>query len=215
MKFPIKILGKNGKMGKALQQVIQDESSLIVTDNIDLASVIIDFSSPEFLEKNLSKILDQKIPLVSGTTGLNEKQYKALIEAAKIIPVFYSENFSLGIYLLQKLIEQTKKAFPCSKASIYEEHHCQKKDAPSGTALRLKRQLDETDHPVDISYARQGNIIGKHSIRLETKHETISISHTAHSKDLFAKGAVTAAKFLLNQPIGFYSMEDLYSTVEV
>lgn len=197
----IAISGKSGRMGKSLLEQIMRDPSLKVVDSLKEADLIIDFSHPT----TLNNLLNLNKPLVIGTTGFSEEEFEKIKIASKVIPIFYSANFSLGIAILTKTLSFIEKNFP-SAIDIVETHHLQKRDMPSGTALRLAKALKTKPK---IHSIRAGSIIGEHSLFFTAENERISIKHEAFSRSLFCEGAILAAKFLIKQKKGLYSMEDL------
>ena len=196
-----------------------------VTENIDC---IIDFSHHTATEALLNFAKANKIPAVIATTGHTDEEKENILEAAKEIPVFHSANMSLGIALLVELAKTTAKAFPDADIEIIEKHHNRKLDAPSGTALLLanavrevrkgakfifgrggqaKREADE----IGIHAVRMGNIIGEHEVIVGTDTQTITLRHEAHSRALFAEGALVAAAYLIGKPAGLYDMKSMVS----
>ena len=201
-----------------------------ITESKEEADAVIDFSHPSALPSLLEYSKSKGgVPLVLCTTGYSANDVENLKEASKEIPVFYSRNMSLGINLL---IELSKKAAAVLGDSfdveIIEKHHNLKIDAPSGTALmiadavadvlpgentytydrhsqRKKREKSE----IGIHAVRGGTIVGEHEIIFAGNHETISISHSAQSKDLFANGAVNAAIYMNGKKAGLYDMSAL------
>lgn len=191
--------------------------------------VMIDFSHHSCLPALLDYCKKKNIPVVIATTGLNEEELTSIHEAAKSIPVFYSGNMSIGVALLCELAKTTVKTFDHADIEIIEYHHNRKLDAPSGTALMLfeaiksvkdslvanlgrsglgKREKNE----VGIHSVRVGNIVGRHEIVIGTDSQTITLTHEAHDRSLFAEGAVTAAEFLIEQHTGLYGMQDMIHT---
>jgi len=215
MKLSTTILGKNGAMGRAVQSVVQKDPDIYIVDFSEKTDFIIDFSSPEFLISQLPLICQRKIPLVSGTTGLSSAQFEILQNAAEEIPVFYSENFSLGITFLQSMISEAVHLPSLISSKIHEIHHTRKKDQPSGTALRFQKKMNQQGIKPSISSQRIGEVVGTHTITFDLLGESLELTHRAHSKEIYAKGAIEAGKFLLKRPLGFYCMDDLYSSLEV
>ena len=193
--------------------------------------VIIDFSHPSVFDKLLDYAVEKNVPIVMATTGLSEENRRRLTEESEKIPVFFSANMSLGVNLL---IDLAKKATAVLEDNfdieIIERHHNQKIDAPSGTALaiadaiadtasenknyvydrhsvRKKRSKDE----IGIHAVRGGTIVGEHDVIFAGTDEIIEIRHTAMSKEIFAVGAIKAAKFMAGKPAGYYSMNDLFA----
>ena len=194
------------------------------------ADVIIDFASAKAIDKLLDYVETRKIPVVLCTTGLSEEQLARVEEVSKKVAVLKSANMSLGINTLFKLLQDAAKVFASAgyDIEIVEKHHNQKLDAPSGTALALadsmkevlddgyfyrydRSQLRQKRDPkeIGISAVRGGTIVGEHEVIFAGEDEVIEFKHTAHSKAVFAKGAVEAAKFLAGKPAGMYDMGDV------
>jgi len=251
-KIKLGITGYTGRMGQAILSevqsfpefimsiaLVQDSQSkerggMKLTDNIDelcdLSDVIIDFSVPEVVRQLLPAAIKCKVPLVSGTTALNEDDFKVLDRASKKIPLLYSQNMSLGISALSSLIrDMYLKLSDRADVEIIETHHKNKKDAPSGTALLLagqmlnKKNLEpklieknlfevRADHPtkkINIVSIREEKVPGVHDIVFKMKNETIKISHQALNRNIFALGALNAAAWICKQKSGRYSMQDV------
>lgn len=203
----------------------------IVKDAMQLqkGDVIVDFSNPEMLSGLLSFALKREKPLVIATTGFTEKQIQEITEASKKIPLFFSFNMSLGVNLLAALSCKAAKVLGEDfDIEIIEKHHNQKVDAPSGTAYLLadsiNREINGNYHYVYDRHARRGKrekreigfhsirggtIVGEHDVLFAGPEETITLSHCAQSRTIFARGAVNAALFLKGKPPGLYSMDDL------
>ena len=164
------------------------------------------------------------------TTGHTCEEIEMIREASKFIPVFHSGNMSVGVAVLVRLAADAAAAFPDADIEIVETHHNRKLDAPSGTALMIadgiknvrpdaynncgrsgngKREPKE----IGISAVRRGNIVGIHEVLISTDTQTLTLKHEAHSRSLFAEGAVAAADFLVNMPAGLYNMEDMLAKV--
>ncbi len=197
------------------------------------ADVVIDFSHPSSLTGILNFCKAKKLPIIICTTGLSAEQKAEFTEAAKEIPVFFSANMSLGINLLIALAKKAAKLLEGNfDIEIVERHHNQKIDAPSGTALAIADAIDETlSYPAEYVYDRHsvrrkrkkteiglhavrgGTIVGDHEIIFAGNDEVIELKHSAHSKEVFAVGAIKAAKFITGKPAGMYSMSDLMSNI--
>lgn len=194
------------------------------------ADVIIDFASAKAANGLLDYCGEKQIPVVLCTTGLSEEQLKKVEETSKKTAVLKSANMSLGINTLFKLVQEAAKVL--AKADfdieIVEKHHNQKLDAPSGTALALADAINtamenQYEYIYDRSQVRQkrekkelgisavrgGTIVGEHEIIFAGIDEVIEFKHTAYSKAVFAKGSVSAAKFLAGKPAGRYDMSDV------
>jgi 4-hydroxy-tetrahydrodipicolinate reductase len=197
---------------------------------IDSCDVVIDFSAPAATQSLLEEVVENGgKPLVIATTGFNKHQQNLLIEASKIVPVLYATNMSLGIAVLNKLVSLASKALRDFDCEIVEQHHRYKVDSPSGTALTLAehaaraRDLDldtvrvsgrdgvigaRTKDEIGVMSLRGGDIVGKHTVGLYNDGEFIELHHTATSRNTFSKGAIKAAKWLINQEAGLYSIND-------
>jgi len=190
-------------MGTTLSQLIEKDEGL--QETVADADVVIDFSSPEGTEK----AIEMGKPLVCGTTALPQKTLSRLEELSKSVPVLYSPNFSLGIALLfQTLEEMGEKLKKYSTPTIHETHHIHKKDTPSGTALKMAEILGIP--PIEIESSREGEAVGIHQVDFLFPDEKLSLTHKAESREAFARGALTAAKFLFGKPAKFYSLRDLF-----
>ena len=194
------------------------------------ADVIIDFSNAAAVDGLLDYCVEKQVPVVLCTTGLSEEQLKKVQEASKKVAVLKSANMSLGVNMLLKLLQDaTKILAPAGfDIEIVERHHNQKVDAPSGTALAMADSINEAlDHEytyiydrsqvrqkrdkkeIGISAVRGGTIVGEHEVIYAGEDEVIEFKHTAHSKAVFAKGAVEAGKFLKGKEAGLYDMKDV------
>jgi len=180
-------------------------------DGIFLIDVFVDFTLPEATEINLDYVAKYKKALALGTTGLNDTQLKKVEEVSKIIPVVFSPNMSVGVNVLFALLpEIAKRLGPDYNIEIVEAHHKRKLDAPSGTAKKFGQILaDITKKEIPIHAIRLGDIVGDHTIVFCGNSERIEIKHQAHSRDLFAVGALKAAKWVFGKPPGLYSMQDV------
>lgn len=194
-----------------------------VTEPVD---VLIDFSSHLATNAICKYCSTYGIPAVICTTGQSETENALIQELAKAVPVFQSGNMSLGIAVLTNLVKETVRMFPDADIEIVEKHHNQKLDVPSGTALMLaeaarsvrpdatfnigrpesgKRHKNE----IGIHSLRMGNEVGTHEIYINNGNECITLTHEANSRAVFADGALLAAKFLVNQEPGLYTMKEL------
>lgn len=195
----------------------------------ETADVIIDFSTASAIDSLLDYCEKTHTPLVLCSTGLSESQLGRVEKLAKVSAVLVSANMSLGINVLLKLLKNVTKTLYGNgfDIEIVEKHHNQKLDAPSGTALALadvmKEELDDISYNLDrskvrkkrerneigISAVRGGTIVGEHEVIFAGTDEVIEIKHTAYSRAIFAKGAMSAAKFLSGKSAGKYSMSDV------
>ena len=193
----------------------------------EFADAVIDFSSPNALDGLLRFAITNELPLVLGATGYTEKDEEAIFSASKKIPIFKSSNTSLAVNLLVKLCSIATKYLSGFDVEIIDKHHAQKKDSPSGTAKMLcnaiqmassedltavygrkgkgKRKSDE----IGVHSIRGGTVVGEHSVLYLGENESLALTHTAYSKELFADGAIKACEFIIKQPCGKYDMNDL------
>ena len=194
------------------------------------ADVVIDFASAKAVDSLLTYCLDKKLPVVLCTTGLSEEQLTKVKEASKEIAVLKSANMSLGVNLLIKLLKESAPVLGNAgfDIEIVEQHHKMKKDAPSGTALALADAINESmdnrysyvydrsprsearrENEIGISSVRGGTIVGIHDVIFAGEDEVITLNHTAYSRAIFAKGALSAAAFLAGKEAGYYDMQDV------
>ncbi len=172
--------------------------------------VVIDFSLPEAFDEALAFCLQRGAALVSGTTGLAPGQREALARAAARIPLVWSANYSAGVAILGELVRQAAAALPEWDADIVESHHVHKKDAPSGTALALGAAV-EAGRGRAPAYAslRAGDIVGEHLVQLTGVGERLELVHRATNRDIFARGALEAARRLPGRAPGEYAFAAL------
>lgn len=198
------------------------------------ADAIIDFSHPSSLSGLLDYAQAHKLPVVICTTGLSAEQKQQLKDVSANIPVFFSANMSLGVNVIMDLVRRAARILQDSyDIEIVERHHNQKVDAPSGTALALADAISEAvDYEPEYTYDRHsvrkkrgkteigihavrgGNIVGDHEVIFAGSNEVIEISHHAASREVFAEGAVRAAKFMAGKAPGMYDMADLVASIQ-
>jgi 4-hydroxy-tetrahydrodipicolinate reductase len=191
--------------------------------------VIIDFSNAKAVPGVLEFALNRNKPFICCTTALSDETVAELLKASETIPVFKSANMSVGINLMLELVKKcTKTLYPEYDIEIVEAHHNRKLDAPSGTAMMIANAIsqeipEEVDYVYDrqsrnearkkteigISSIRGGNIVGDHSAMFINDEEIITVSHRAMTRDVFAKGALTAAGFMCGKKAGYYNMSDV------
>ncbi len=219
-KISVGIFGSTGRMGLELQKILsQDKScdvvflgssqSTLEKTKLKKIDLLIDFSLPEAVVKNIEQAIRLKSAYVCGVTGMSEKQMASLKSAAQKIPVLWSSNMSMGVAVLNEAL----KVFSALKGfdfQIEEIHHKHKKDRPSGTAVTLQKNLEKAigkkaPEPLSI---RGGGVFGVHKIFAISDEETITFEHTALNRAVFAKGAVTAGLWLLKKKKGYYTISD-------
>jgi 4-hydroxy-tetrahydrodipicolinate reductase len=241
MPNPIRLAinGANGRMGHALQALLQDDGRFMLAACINSSEgwshvpeldVVIDFSTPAGFEGALAHCSAHKVAFLCGTTGLDAAQRAKLQVAAREIPVLYAANFSLGVAVLSKLLREAAAALPDWDLEIIEAHHARKVDAPSGTALALGRaaaaargqdfdavaQFARHGHTsarkqgaIGFSSIRIGEIVGEHTAMLATQDERIELTHRAYDNTIFARGALQAAAWLADRKPGLYKVDDV------
>ncbi len=215
-------------LGRGLTGVIlQDDLKKV----LHKGEVIIDFTYPEATLGHLRLAGEHQKAIVIGTTGFDESQISKIKDLTKNIPCVFSPNMSVGVNLLFKMAAQAAKVLGDSyDIEIVEAHHRQKKDAPSGTAKKLVEILAEVreqslekvavygrqgitgERPkesIGIHAVRGGDIVGDHTVIFAGPAERIELTHRAHSRDAFARGAIRAARFVAKAPQGLYSMQDV------
>ncbi|MDD5731090.1 MAG: 4-hydroxy-tetrahydrodipicolinate reductase [Candidatus Omnitrophica bacterium] len=180
-------------------------------DGMFLIDVFIDFTVPEGSDINLDYAAKYRKALVLGTTGFNDAQLKKIEEVSKVIPVVFTPNMAIGVNVLFSVLpEIASRLGPDYSVEIVEAHHKTKKDSPSGTAKKLAEILaNATKKEIPTHAIRLGDIVGDHTVIFCGNSERIEIKHQAHSRDLFALGALKAAKWIANKPAGLYSMQDV------
>ncbi|WP_154836784.1 4-hydroxy-tetrahydrodipicolinate reductase [Staphylococcus sp. Marseille-Q1834] len=196
-----------------------------IVDAQEKADVAIDFSNPNLLLPLLDE--DFELPLVIATTGEKEKLVAKLEDLSERMPVFFSANMSYGVHALTKILEAAVPLLQDFDIELTEAHHNKKVDAPSGTLVKLYdviKELRNNVHPVydrhertekrekdeiGIHAVRGGTIVGEHDVLFAGTDETITISHKAQSKDIFANGAITAAEQLIKKQNGYYTFDNL------
>jgi 4-hydroxy-tetrahydrodipicolinate reductase len=212
-----------GKMGVP----ITDELSHL----LDRAEVVIDFSAPEATLRHLRAVAERRRAMVIGTTGLNAAELDELTSLTRQVPCVCSPNMSVGVNLIYKVISEMAKTLGDDyDIEIIEAHHRLKKDAPSGTALKIAEVLaralnrdltqvgvyarkgligERKKQDIGIQTIRAGDIVGDHTILFGGMGERIEVTHRASSRDTFARGALRAAGWVVSQPPGLYDMMDV------
>lgn len=243
----IVLCGACGRMGTAVSEAALKRGDEIVC-GVDLvrkptpyplfsdfsaipeADVLLDFSSPAGLAERLAFAGSRGLPIVLGETGYSQEDLAAIADCAFKVAVFQSENFSIGVSLLSRLVQEAAAVLDGFDAEIVERHHNQKKDAPSGTALMLARSIEDgSSHEMTRVYSRHGvvgarkpreigihavrggTLVGEHEVMFAGEDEVITLSHSARSRVIFANGALRAAHWLSGRAPGLYHMDDLLS----
>lgn len=229
------VTGFKGRMGQLLVREIEAADDLEFAGGIDMgddaqalfdtADVVIDFSVPDATITHARLAANARTALVIGTTGLSEKQEQQLAEAAEKTAIVYAANTSVGVNMLMALVEQAASRLGIDwDIEIFETHHNQKIDSPSGTALALGKSARKgrgdgkfvTDRTGkrqagDIGYAvqRGGDVVGEHDVTFFSQGERITLGHKATDRSLFARGALHATRWVNGKSAGLYSMQDV------
>jgi 4-hydroxy-tetrahydrodipicolinate reductase len=209
-----------GKLGVPVRAMLVQDQQL---------NVLIDFSQPEGTMMVLPWCVQRRIPLVVATTGHSMGQRQEIEAAAGQIALLMAPNMSLAVNLLMKLVSQASEALRGKgfDVEILERHHRFKKDSPSGTALQFARMVQDKMGQTQLRHGREGVVgerssgeigihsirvgdnVGEHTIIFSTLGETLELTHRAHARDCYARGALQAAKFLAGKPPGKYTMNDV------
>lgn len=252
MVLRVGVIGINGRMGRAIASVLAMDPSVklsagadpaaalqhypssddfLVCDHVGLvfknSDVVIDFSVPSVALECFQCAIDTKVPLVSGTTGIPKSDFDSYAKlAASAVPIVYSSNMSIGVNVLLNLVKMAAKALDSDfDIEIFERHHAEKVDAPSGTTLSIGKALADV-REVEFSYnqdrsgkrkkgsigvavSRGGGVFGDHDVSFVSSNEMVTISHRAMGRSAFANGAVKAAKWVIKADPGLYSISDV------
>ena len=244
------LVGASGKMGGFITDCAANDTEIEVIAGVDKvnigqkfpifsdfnslnlkADVIIDFSHVALLDSLLDYAIKSNTPVVIATTGYSAEQIEKIKAAAKIIPVFFTFNMSIGVNLLCSLAKKAASVLGSDfDVEIIEKHHNLKIDAPSGTAIMLanavnsqfydsynyeydrhSKRAKRPKNEIGIHSVRGGTIVGEHDVIFAGRDEVITLSHQATSKEVFAVGAIRAAKFISSKKPGLYDMNDVMS----
>jgi 4-hydroxy-tetrahydrodipicolinate reductase len=254
-KVKIVVCGAAGRMGQRILALAQEDPAVVVTGEIEASGsvliadgrrtaadpgqvaaqgdVLIDFSTPEATLEHLALAEKNGTAVVIGTTGFTPEGEQRIRAASAKIPVVFSPNMSVGVNLLFRLAAEVARAVPGYDIEIVELHHNRKKDAPSGTAVKLAqivadslgRDLDAVGvygrqgvigprkkEEIGVLAVRAGDIVGEHTVYFAGPGERIELTHRAHSRDTFAGGALVAAKWAAGRKSGCYTMQDILGT---
>lgn len=231
--------GATGKVGRCIDALARDDmdleivgrgSSELQLDDPAGADVLIDFSRPESLRRALALASRHRLPVVTGTTGLDQGDLQALRAAAESVPICQAANFAIGVHVLRKLVRDAARYLgPDFDIELVETHHREKVDAPSGTALSLAqaavdaRGLDPANalrrdghagserspERIGLQSLRGGDVVGEHEVHFLGNGERLALIHRATDRSLFARGALRAARWLDGRPAGLYGLEDV------
>ena len=229
------ISGARGRMGQAIAKLADADPELTITallehtdhpevgtecygtqltaDNASIkgCDALIEFTLPDGTMANLKAAAQYGVPMVIGTTGFTVQQVDAIKSATNDIPIVLASNMSIGVNTLFKQIQIATGKIAPHTISISETHHIHKKDKPSGTAKTMAQIAEKASGLTidNVESIREGEVIGDHTIRLESGEDVLTISHHAKDRSMFARGALTAAKYLQGKAPGLYTMQDV------
>jgi 4-hydroxy-tetrahydrodipicolinate reductase len=214
-----------GRMGKAIARGLESQMDMSLVgnwgrgDDLDAlvreADVVIDFSLPEATAEVVAAVLRHDKPLVCGVSGLDEQQLARISEAAESLPVVYDRNMSLGIAVLDRAVRDAAASLGMAfEVDISEVHHVHKADAPSGTALKLGEAIaaargEQGTGSVRFASERRGEVPGDHDVVMSSPTERLTFAHSVTTRQVFADGALRAARWVIGRPAGLYRMGDV------
>jgi 4-hydroxy-tetrahydrodipicolinate reductase len=227
----ISLFAPNGRMGQAIAAAVADDPGFALDE--DHGDVLVDFSAPAALQASLDRAVSAGVPILIGTTGLDELAEQRIAAAAKNVAVLRAANTSLGVALLAELVERAARVLgPQWDIEIAETHHRHKADAPSGTALMLGEAaargrgtalnaeagrngtgLKREPGAIGFAALRGGTAAGDHDVAFLGPDERLILSHRAENRMIFARGALAAVRFLAGRPAGLYSMQDVIGSL--
>jgi 4-hydroxy-tetrahydrodipicolinate reductase len=227
----LSLFAPKGRMGRAIAAAVAEDPGFEI-DN-EHGEVLVDFSAPSALQASLDRAATAGIPILVGTTGLDDFASRRIAAAAEDIAVLQSANTSLGVALLSDLAERAASVLgPEWDIEIFEMHHRLKADAPSGTALSLGEAaargrrtklnaergrsgtgLKRQEGAIGFASLRGGTVAGDHDVIFAGPEERLILSHRAENRMIFARGALAGARFLVGKPAGLYSMRDVIDSL--
>ena len=212
----IYVNGSSGKMGQSLTNLINQSQELsLVTENISFSDVVIDFSHPDLTIEIIKACSRNKIPLIIGTTNLNEETLVEIKMASKYIPILLAANMSIGmLQLKESLVAFIKSNTEKIDCLIEEIHHSNKLDAPSGTAIEIKDLIKNTDNKsninqININSKRVDDVFGIHKVTFFSEESSTDFKHEALSRDVYANGAIKCAITIHKLEPNVYKFEDI------
>ena len=225
MKSPVRVLlvGAAGRMGRTVADLAEADPKIDIVAQCDLGDpiepamkncdVAIDFSYRDAVSEICRTALNLRKSLVIGTTGHSQEQRRTIEKTAESLPIVFASNFSVGVNVLFWLSRKAAELLgPDFSPEIIETHHKMKKDAPSGTAKTLAEVLKaarKTKDEILIQSIREGEVVGEHTVIFTGPCERLELTHQAASREIFARGALRAAKWIVGRPPGLYSMQDV------
>lgn len=225
MKTPVRVLlvGSAGRMGQTILNVAKSEPGIDVValcdvgDAIDPAigncDVAVDFSHADAIDGICQAALQNRKPLVIGTTGHTAEQRRTIEKTAQSLPIVFASNFSVGVNTLFWLVRRAAELLGVEfEPKISETHHKMKKDAPSGTAKTLAeilKQARKSGSEIPIQSIREGEVVGDHTVVFAGSGECLELTHRASTREIFARGALRAAHWVVGKPPGLFTMQDV------
>jgi 4-hydroxy-tetrahydrodipicolinate reductase len=217
------LIGAAGRMGQTVRSLATNDLDVEIVAQCDLGDPIepamkncdlaIDFSHADAIIEICRAALRHNKPLVIGTTGHSQEQRGTIEEAARSLPIVLASNFSVGVNALFWLTRKAAELLgPDFNPEIIETHHKMKKDAPSGTAKTLAETLkaaQKIGKKIPIQSIREGDVVGEHTVIFSGAGERLELTHRAANREIFAGGALRAAKWVMGRPPGLYSMQDV------
>jgi 4-hydroxy-tetrahydrodipicolinate reductase len=221
MKSPVRVtlIGARGRMGQTIVDLARNDPKIEIVAQCDLGDAIepaikncdvaIDFSNSSAIEEICGVALQYRKALVIGTTGHSREQRELIEKMAKSLPIVFASNFSVGVNALFALTRRAAEILGSEFApQIVETHHKMKKDAPSGTAKTLAEILKQAQE-IPIESIREGEVVGEHTVSFVGPGERLELTHCAGSREIFARGALRAAEWVVGKPARLYSMLDV------
>ena len=217
------LIGAAGRMGKTISDLAKDDPKIDIIERCDLGDpiepamrnceVAIDFSHAGAIDEICRAASQHGKSLVIGTTGHSQEQRRIIEKAAESLPIVFASNFSIGVnvlfWLTRKAAELLGRDF---SPEIIETHHKMKKDAPSGTAKTLAdvlKTVQTIQSEIPIQSIREGEVVGEHTVIFSGPGERVELTHRAANREIFARGALRATKWIMGRPVGLYSMQDV------
>jgi 4-hydroxy-tetrahydrodipicolinate reductase len=215
------LIGAAGRMGKTVHDVAQGDPEIEIAAQCDLGDsiasamkacdVAIDFSHANAIDEICRAALETRKSLVIGTTGHSQAQRTTIEHTAQLVPIVFASNFSVGVNVLFWLTRKAAELLGADfNPEIVETHHKMKKDAPSGTAKTLAELLKAVrNSEIPVQSIREGDVVGEHNVIFSGPSEHLELTHRAASREIFARGALRAAKWIVDKRPGLYSMQDV------
>lgn len=217
----VALIGARGRMGQTIADLAKQDPKIEIVGQCDLGDaieqamkncdVVIDFSNASAIDEICAAVLQDRRALVIGTTGHSPEQRKLIEKTSQLLPIVFASNFSVGVSVLFALARRAVEILGSEFAPrIIETHHTKKKDAPSGTAKTLAEILkNQLKTEIPIESIREGDVVGEHRVTFVGPGESLDLTHSAASREIFARGALRAAAWIVGKAAGLYSMQDV------